>query len=124
MGLAKSFRDLRVYKRSQAEARRLFRVSRTFPKAETYALTDQMRRSSRAVSALLAEGWGRRNYKAAFVNKLSQALAETMETQAWLDHANKCEYIDDELHEELDEKWQHIAAMLNKMMQQADSFCD
>ena len=88
-----------------------------------YALTGQVRRSSRAIAALLAEEWARRWYKAAFVNKLNQALAEAMETQAWLDHALDCKYIEADFHQKLDSRWQHIGAMLNKMIQQADSFC-
>ncbi|TDI84538.1 MAG: four helix bundle protein [Caldithrix sp.] len=52
-----------------------------FPK-ERYSLADQIRRSSRAVGALVAEGWARRRYQAAFVNKMNEALGEAMETQA------------------------------------------
>jgi four helix bundle protein len=43
----------------------IFELSRAFPKEETYSLTDQIRRPSRAVSASIAEAWRRRKYKAA-----------------------------------------------------------
>ena len=89
-----SFRDLEVYRLSMREARKLFLITSQFPREERYSLTDQVRRSSRAVSALLAEAWGRRRYIAAFSNKLNESLGEAMETQAWLDHAFACEYID------------------------------
>jgi four helix bundle protein len=88
-----------------------------------YSLTDQIRRSSRAVGALIAEAWARRKHIAAFINKLDEALAEAMETQAWLDHALDCAYFDQAVHRELDNAWQHIGAMLNRMMERADSFC-
>ncbi len=87
MAMLASFRDLNVYKRAVAEAQRLFVLSKSFPKEERYALTDQVRRSSRAVSAMIAEAWGRRRYPADFANKIDEALGEASETQAWLDHA-------------------------------------
>ncbi len=72
---------------------------------------------------MLAEAWARRMYQAAFINKIDEALGEAMETQAWLDHALNCEYIEKNVHRELDDAWQHIGAMLNRMVQEADSFC-
>jgi len=123
MGVIQSFRDLEVYRLALEEARKIFLVTKRFPKDEVYSLSSQIRRSSRAVSALLAESWARRIYPLAFVNKLNEALGEAMETQAWLDNALNCAYIDLNLHNELDDAWQHIGAMLNKMIQNTDSFC-
>jgi four helix bundle protein len=124
MALIQSFRDLEVYKLGREQSKRIFLTTKSFPKEETYSLTDQVRRSSRAVNALIAEAWGRRRYAAAFVNKLNEALAEAMETQSWLDHALDCAYISTTLHRELDDGWQHIGAMLNRMMERAETFCN
>ncbi|MFP4229161.1 MAG: four helix bundle protein [Salinivenus sp.] len=118
-----SFRELQVYRRANRQARILFQRSHRFPKEEKYSLTDQIRRSSRAVTALLAEAWARRRYQSAFVNKVNQALGEAMETQAWLDHARTCGYLDQEEYETFDEAWDHIGAMLRRMIQRADGFC-
>lgn len=120
---AQGFRDLDTYQNARRQAGRVFEVTRHFPKEETYSLTDQIRRSSRAVGALLAEAWARREYEAAFVNKLSQALAEAMETQSWLDAAYDCGYIDSDVHEALDAEWQRIGGKLTRMIQQSDRFC-
>jgi four helix bundle protein len=124
VALIQSFRDLEVYKLGRELAKRIFLATKSFPKEETYSLTDQVRRSSRAVNALIAEAWGRRRYVAAFVNKLNEALAEAMETQSWLDHALDCAYVSAALHRELDDGWQHVGAMLNRMMQRAETFCN
>ena len=124
MTMIKSFRELEVYKLALAEAKKIFIVTKAFPREETYALTDQIRRSSRAVDAMLAESWARRRYRAAFINKVNEALGEAMETQSWLDHALECEYISLEQHRELDKSWQYIGAMLNRMIQRADDFCN
>ena len=123
MAVIRSFRDLEVYQKSLAEARSIFEISKRFPKEETYALTDQIRRASRAVGAMIAEAWGRRRYIAAFVNKLSEAMAEGMETQAWLDHALRCQYIRQEEHDAHDREWERIGGMLNRMQQRASNFC-
>ena len=83
----KSFRDLNVYTDELREATTLFELTQTFPREERYALTDQVRRSSRATGALIAEAWGRRRYRKSFAAKLTEALGEATETRAWLDHA-------------------------------------
>ena len=84
---AKRFRELRVYQAAREAALRIFIVTKTFPPEERYALIDQIRRSSRAVKAMIAEAWARRRYRAAFVNKIDEALGEANETQSWLDDA-------------------------------------
>lgn len=90
---------------------------------EKFSLTDQIRRSSRAVNAMIAEAWARRMYPAAFVNKIDEALGEAMETQSCLDRALDCGYIDEKQHKMQDEHWQRIGAMLQRMIQRADDFC-
>jgi four helix bundle protein len=79
---AKSFRELRVYQPAREAARRVFVISKTFPPEERYSLTDQIRKSSRAVKAMIAEAWARRCYKAAFINKIDEAIDEANETQS------------------------------------------
>jgi len=123
MAMIRSFRELDVYRLAREQAQVVFRTSRVFPKEKTYSLTDQIRRSSRAVNAMIAEAWARRKYQAAFENKINEALGEAMETQAWLDHALDCVYMSAAQHAELDGNWQHIGAMLNRMIDTAESFC-
>src|SRR6266576_7355734 len=97
---AKSFHDLKVYQAARQAAQLIFVVSKNFPPEERYSLTDQIRRSSRAVKAMIAEAWARRRYKAAFVNKIDEALGEAYETQSWLDDALDYRYLS---HEEFDD---------------------
>lgn len=51
-----SVRDLEVYRKAFRVAMDIFEISKSFPKEETYSLTDQIRRSSRSVCSNLAEG--------------------------------------------------------------------
>ena len=121
--IARSFRELRTYQLARYGAGQVFAMTKRFPAEERYSLTDQIRRSSRAVKAILAEAWARRRYKAAFINKIDEALAEAMETQSWLDDALDCGYIDKSLHENLDELYQRIGGKLAAMIERADDFC-
>ena len=118
-----SVRDLEVYKISFEAAMEIFEISKTYPVEEKYSLTDQVRRSSRSVCANLSEGWRKRRYKAVFVNKLSDAAQEAAETQTWLEFALKCNYIDEVLFKRLDDRYEHIFAMLNTMEKKAETFC-
>ncbi len=72
---------------------------------------------------MVAEAWARWRYPTAFVNKIDEALGEAMETQVWLDHARDCEYLDQHQHRELDDAWQHVGAMLNRMIERVDDIC-
>lgn len=124
MPAIKSFRDLEVYKLALQQSKAIFVITQRFPNDERYSLTDQIRRSSRAVNAMVAESWARRRYPAAFINKVNEALGEAMETQSWLDQAYECGYISADQYSSLDASWQHIGAMLNRMIQRADDFCN
>jgi four helix bundle protein len=123
MALAKSFRELNVYQAAQEAAAGVFELSKRFPREEQYSLTDQIRRSSRAVNAMIAEAWARRRYRPAFVDKINQALGEAMETQTWLDHALRCDYLRKPDFSAQDQAWQKIGAMLARMIECADEFC-
>src|SRR6266404_1385131 len=123
MGPAKSFRDLKVYQAAREAARLIFETSKSFPLEEQYSLTDQIRRSSRAVKAMIAEAWARRRYKAAFVNKIDEALGEAYETQSWLDDALDAGYLSKENFDDLDNRYDMIGGMLSRMIDRADDFC-
>ena len=86
-------------------------------------MTDQVRRSSRAVCAMIAEAWGRRRYRAVFINKLDEAIGEAHETESWLHFAHHHGYIDEGTFERLVEAYQSIGARLNRMIDRADDFC-
>jgi four helix bundle protein len=108
--------DIDAYKLSVQAAMEIYELSKFFPEEEKYSLTDQIRRSSRSVSAQIAEGWRRRKYRGAFVNKMNEAkrgsatalsTGEAAETQVWLEYSVKCKYMSREdgacLHKKYDE---------------------
>lgn len=120
---ARSFRDLIVYQKARAAAKRIFEITKSFPREETYSLTDQVRRSSRSVGGQIAEAWGKRMYGKHFVSKLTDADAEQSETQHWIECAMDCGYLAEEQARSLTNDLSEIGRMLNSMIEKADSFC-
>ena len=120
---AASFNELEVYRKAKEVSRAIFEVSKSFPKEETYSMTDQIRRASRSVGAQIAEAWAKRRYERHFVSKISDADAEQMETQHWLGEACDCCYLDFKKAEPILLELQQIGRMLNTMMEKSHLFC-
>ena len=114
--------ELDVYKLAREGRKRIFELSKGFPKEELYSLTDQIRRSSRSVCAQIAEAWGRRLYRDDFVNRLNQAEGEARETQSWLETAVECEYITQKVGKELFELYHEIIGKLINMGNNPDEW--
>ena len=96
MAIIKYHTDLIVYQKSFEVAMEIYEISFQFPSEEKYSLTDQIRRSSRSVSANISEAWGKRRYPKSFVSKLTDAEGEARETQTWLEFSYQCNYIEEE----------------------------
>ena len=115
MKLIKHHWELDVYKLSVEAAMDIFRLSKRWPKEEVYSLSDQIRRSSRAVSAAIAEAWRRRKCEAVFGNKLNEVEGKAAESQTWLEYAVKCEYLDRKEGARLFRTYDRILGKLVKM---------
>ncbi|HVU16243.1 MAG TPA: four helix bundle protein [Candidatus Didemnitutus sp.] len=120
--LLRHFSDLEVYRDAFALGIHVFQLSRQFPAEERYALTDQIRRSSRSVGANIAEAWGKRRYEAHFVSKLSDADAELHECEHWLACATKHRYLTDEEFARLRDRIASIGRRLGAMMRTPKPF--
>src|SRR5581483_1832447 len=117
-----SHHELEVYRRAFAVAMTIFELSKKFPREETYALTDQIRRSSRSVCANVAEAWRKRRYKAAFISKLNDCEAEAAETQTWIEFAVSCGYLAQDAGKNLDQIYDKILVTLVGMINHPDSW--
>ena len=123
MSKIESFKDLIVFQKAYKLAMDIFEISKSFPKEEKYSLTDQIRRSSRAVTSCLAESWAKRRYEKAFVNKLTDSLGEENETEVWLDYSKDCKYILPETHNKLMIEYLEVRKMLISMINSPDKWC-
>lgn len=120
--LAKTHRELEVYKLAFNTAIEVYEISKTFPKEELYSLTDQVRRSSRSVCANTGEAFRKRKYEKHFISKLSDSEAEAGETQVWLEFALAHNYINNEIFNNLIDKYEHIISMLVKMQSNSNKW--
>ena len=123
MALARHFKDLRVYQEAFKAAMKIFELSRKWPIEERYSLTDQVRRSSRAVCGNIAEAWRKRRYPSHFISKLSDADAEVAETENWLEFARACAYLAPKACGELIATYEQVSGGLVSMMSDADAWC-
>jgi four helix bundle protein len=114
------FRELDVYQEAMSLVMRVTELTKSFPREERFALTDQIKRSSRSICANLAEAWRKRRYEAAFVSKLNDAETEAAETQVHLEIAFRHEYIDGETFEQDDDVCDKIISQIVKMIDRAD----
>ena len=118
----RSFRELRVYQQMFALQQDVFVATKGWPREEKYALTDQIRRSSRSMGANVAEAWAKRRYPANFVSKLSDADGELQETSHWLSTALACEYLSGSQQATFQIRLDSIGRMLGKMMSKPETF--
>ena len=111
-----SAKDLDVYKKSYQLAMMVFEASKGFPAEEKFALTSQLRRSSRSVCLNLREAWAKRRYEAHFISKLTDCDGENSETDSSLDFSMHCGYITQDQHREMVALCQEVGKMLGSMI--------
>ena len=120
--IIRSAKDLTIYKKAYQLSMQIFHLSKRFPAEERYALTGQVRRSSRSVCNCLREAWAKRRYPAHFVSKLTDCDGENSETDTSLEFARDCEYISDDEHRTLTSQCEEIGRMLGSMIQDPSPF--
>jgi four helix bundle protein len=116
MQIIRSHKELEVYQLSLKSSMDIFNLTRSFPKDEIFSLTSQIRRSSRSISANIAEAFRKRRYEKAFVAKLSDSEAEAAETQVWLDYSLECGYITDSVHQKLYNDYDNVIGKIVNMI--------
>lgn len=121
--LARDFAHLEVYQKACALAAKIFDTTRSWPREETYALTDQVRRASRSIGAQIAEAWGKRLCPRHFLSKLTDADAEQLEARHWIRVALDCGYLSEQAASDILEELARIGRMLNSMKKKARQFC-
>ena len=118
----RTHKDLEVYKMAFESAQIIFEYSKEFPVEEKYSLTDQIRRSSRAVCANLAEAYRKRKYPKLLFSKITECISEASETQTWLDFAFECQYLDAKKHHDIYLSYDNIIGKLVNMSRQTDKW--
>ena len=87
-----SFEQLISWQKTQDLAVTVYKITKTFPKEEQFALTNQLRRATSSVSANIAEGFGRRSQKDK-QNFYTIAYGSLLETKNFIYLAERLQYI-------------------------------
>ena len=119
---AKSAKELMVYQKAYSLAMQIFEVSKRFPPEERWALTGQIRRSSRSICNNLREAWAKRRYEAHFISKLTDCDGEANETDTSLDFSLDSGYITVSEHTSLVSLNDEVCKMLGSMIRNPNPF--
>jgi len=120
--MTRGYRNLLVFQKAFSLAMDVFNLTKEFPSEEKFALTDQLRRSSRSVCRAIGEGYRKRQYPKHFSSKMSDADMENSETQISLDFAVACEYVSKEKHAALILQSEEVGRILNHMVANPEKF--
>lgn len=114
----KGYKDLEVYKLAYDLALTVHEMTLKLPSYELYEEGSQARRSSKGIAACIAEGYGRRRYKAEFIRFLIYAQASCDETTVHLSFLKDSHNLDDVDH--LLNSYRGLGSKIGKFIQYVD----
>ncbi len=117
---ARSFRGLIVWQRSIELATAIYRLTRGFPKEETYCLSSQIRRSAISVPSNIAEGQGRLG-TGEFRQFLGFARGSNFELQTQLEIARALKMGDSKLIDEAEGLSHEVGKMIHAILEKTSN---
>ena len=124
MAIIKYHTELKVYQNLLMLQWKFLRFPLNFQLKKKYSLTDQIRRSSRSVSANISEILGKKGIPKSFVSKINRCRRRSTfsrETQTWLEYSFHCNYITEEQFRIFNEKYNEIIAMIIYMINNVEN---
>lgn len=113
----KSYREPDIYVESKKLAIEVHQLTMTLPKFELYEEGGQIRRSSKSVTAMIVEGYGRKKYKADFIKYLIFSHAECDETILHLEFLFETKSLKDEkLYEKMKSEYEQLSKKINNFI--------
>ncbi len=114
----KSYWDLEIYKESKRLAIEIHKMSLSLPKFELFEEGGQIRRSSKSVTSMIVEGYGRRRYKPDFIKYLVYAQSECDETILHLDFLFETQSLKDkDSYQIFHNEYDMLSKKINKFIQ-------
>jgi len=118
--MSSTFRDLIVWQKSKALARKIYSLTKNFPKEEVFGLTSQIRRAAVSIPANIAEGKGRGTQKD-FCHFLVQARGSLFEVETLAELASDLVYLPAPDQKQIQEDCDEIGRMLNGLINSTKS---
>ena len=112
-----SYRDLEVYREAFRLALKVHEATESFPSHERYALVDQIRRSSKGICALIAEGFSQKKRMPEFKRYLRMAHGSIQETKVWIEFGGALGYWESEEAKEIWESYDNLGKRVYRMIQ-------
>jgi four helix bundle protein len=113
--MPKSVEELDVFKMSHELALRVYSITRSFPKEETYSLTSQLRRAASSVPANLVEG-ANRSSRVDYRRFVSIAKGSAAETKYHLLLAKDLGYMQEKEYKQIVSDYARVLGMLDKLV--------
>ncbi len=106
-----NYKELKVWQKSHSFTLKVYEITKLFPKAELYSLTNQLRRACSSVPANIAEGCGK-NSNNELAHFLNITLGSANEAEYFLLLSKDLNYLETIKFEELSDNINEIKAML------------
>lgn len=116
----KTYRDLLVWQKSMDLVTEIYRLSKSFPKDETYGLTSQIRRCAVSIPSNMAEGYGR-NSTNDYIRFLRMAVGSLFELQSQIEIALNLGYLNKSDFDKLYDPSREIERMLSSLIRKLDA---
>ena len=113
--MIRSYRDLDVWMKSMKLVKKIYLMTKEFPKDEIYGLISQMRRSAVSIPSNIAEG-KTRQYKNEYIQFLYIALSSCAELETQVIISRELGYITKEVEAEVLEELDHICRMTRNLI--------
>lgn len=114
----RSFKDLDSWRESHALVLMIYKLTKNFPREESFALTSQLRRAAISVTSNIAEGFSRISYKEK-VNFYSMALGLLTEVQSQILIARDVGYLKNEDYNEIDQQVLKVSKIINGLIKKS-----
>jgi four helix bundle protein len=112
--MLRSYRELKVWKRSMVLVTDVYRISRSFPPDERFGLTWQLRRAAVSITTNIAEGYGRAT-RGEYLNHLSVARGSLFEVEALITVSAELSFLTKEELSTLQDHLIQMRAMLRAL---------
>jgi len=113
--MIRSYKDLDVWKRSIDLVKKIYLVTKDFPKDEIYGLINQMRKCAVSISSNIAEG-KMRQHTNEYIQFLYIALGSCAELETQIIISRELGYINENEETEISEELDHIGRMARNLI--------
>lgn len=117
----KVFTDLITWQKAHGLVLSIYKITNSFPRAETYALVDQMRRCVISITSNIAEGFSRKGKKEK-VQFYYMALGSTTELQSQLMIGKDLNYLSQEKYNVLMAQITEVHKLLNSLIKSSQNY--